>query len=426
MLRCCAAIWNFKGKDVTMEGMLSPYRALDLTDEKGLLCGKILGDLGADVVKIEKPGGDPSRRLGPFYHDEADPEKSLFWFAYNANKRGITLDIEKAEGRELFKRLVKTADFVIESFPSGYLGGLGLGYEDLERLNPRIIAVSITPFGQTGPFKDYKAPNIVAWAMGGEMYTRGDVDRAPVQMGHHSQAYLHAGGEAAAVAMMALYWREMTGEGQHVDVSIQESVAQLTYMHTSAWDILKNNQRRVEVGANIGLTLRRIWQCKDGYVYWMYSSLALGRGFMPLIEWMESEGLSEELKEFDWDRFDWKTTTQEVIDRLESITARFFLARTKAELFEGATKRRLAIYPLATAVDILDSPQLVARDYWTKLEYPGLGTLTVPGAFAHSTETPPRLLCRAPFIGEHNREVYEQELGLSSDELLTLKRAGVI
>ena len=135
------------------ETMLSPYRVLDLTDEKGLLCGKILGDLGADVIKIERPGGDPARNIGPFYHDEPDPEKSLFWFALNTSKRGITLDIEKADGKEIFKKLVKSADFVIESFAPGYLDKLGLGYSELERLNPGIIMVSITPFGQTGPMR---------------------------------------------------------------------------------------------------------------------------------------------------------------------------------------------------------------------------------------------------------------------------------
>ena len=134
-----------------IEGMLGPYRVLDLTDEKGLLCGKLLGDLGADGIKIERLGGDPARRLGPFYHDEADPEKSLFWFALNTSKRGITLDIETTDGQEIFKKLVKSADFVIESFSPGYMDKLGLGYSALEKVNPGVIVVSITPSGQTGP-----------------------------------------------------------------------------------------------------------------------------------------------------------------------------------------------------------------------------------------------------------------------------------
>ena len=147
-----------EGDNVT--GMLSPYRALDLTDEKGLLCGKMLGDLGADVIKIEKPGGDSSRNIGPYYHDETDPEKSLYWFSYNANKRGITLDIETPQGKEIFKELVKTADVVVESFPPGYMKEQGLGYDELEKINRDIIVVSITPYGQTGPYRDFKYSDI--------------------------------------------------------------------------------------------------------------------------------------------------------------------------------------------------------------------------------------------------------------------------
>jgi len=156
--------------------MLSPYRILDLSGEQGLLCGKILGDLGADVIKIERPGGDPARRLGPFYHDDPHPEKSLFWFALNTSKRGITLNIEDVAGRDIFRNLVKTADFVIETFSPGYLDRLGLGYRDLEKINPAVILVSITPFGQAGPYKDYKSSDIVAWAMGGENQEFTDMD----------------------------------------------------------------------------------------------------------------------------------------------------------------------------------------------------------------------------------------------------------
>ena len=196
------------------EGMLSPYRVLDLTDEKGLMCGRVMGDLGADVIKIERPGGDAARNLGPFYHDELDPEKSLSWFAFNANKRGITLDIETADGKETFKKLVKTADVVVESFPPGYMENIGLGYSALDKIKPGLILISITPFGQTGPYRDYKISDIVAWAMGGYMLTVGDYDRPPLRISHYAQTFLHAGIQAAQGALMAIYNREMTGEGQ--------------------------------------------------------------------------------------------------------------------------------------------------------------------------------------------------------------------
>ncbi|MFC1918603.1 CaiB/BaiF CoA transferase family protein [Chloroflexota bacterium] len=405
------------GNKNSPEGMLSPYRVLDLTGEKGLLCGKLLGDLGADVIKVERPGGDPARNRGPFYHDEIDPEKSLFWFAFNTSKRGITLDIETADGKAIFERLVKSADFVIESFPPGYLDELGLGYQVLEKINPRLIMVSITPFGQSGPYKDYKAPDIVAWAMGGQMYTWGSTDRPPVRMSHHSQAYLHAAAEAAVGAVLALYYREMTGEGQQVDVSIQESVARATYEVAATWDMMKIIRRR---GGSMltNINMKQVWPCKDGYIICYYWGGLQGKRFNPpLVEWIDSEGMADDfLKKFDWDTFDMATTTQEVIDRLMEPTARFFLKYTKSELLEEALKRRLILYPVATARDIVESVQLAARGFWTELEHPELGTtITYPGSFARTSEVPPRVLRRAPLIGEHNREIYE-ELGISDKE----------
>ena len=181
-----------------LQKLLSPYRVLDLTDEKGLLCGKILGDMGADVIKIERPGGDSARQLGPFYHDDPDPEKSLYWFAFNTNKRGITLNIESADGLDVFKRLVKSADFVVESFAPGHMDRLGIGYRDLEQINPGVILVSITPFGQSGPYVErlYKDTDMILWALGGMMAICGDPDRPPNQISF-PHAYLHGGAEAA-------------------------------------------------------------------------------------------------------------------------------------------------------------------------------------------------------------------------------------
>ncbi len=225
------------------EHTLDPYRALDLTDEKGSLCGKILGDLGADVIKIEPPGGDLSRNKGPFYKDIPHPEKSLFWLALNTSKRGITLNIDTSDGKDVFRRLVKSADFVIESFPPGDMEARGLGYKALCQVNPQVIMISISPFGQTGPHKDYKASDIVIMARGGLMYIYGDSDRAPVRISF-PQAYLHAGAEAAVGAMMALYARRTTGRGQHVDVSAQRSVASAMYNTRPFWDLNKVILRR--------------------------------------------------------------------------------------------------------------------------------------------------------------------------------------
>jgi len=431
-----------------VEGMLSPYRVLDLSDEKGLLCGKLLGDLGADVIKVEKPGGDAAREIGPFYHDEIDREKSLFWFAFNTSKRGITLDIEKAEGREILKRLVKGVDFVIESFPPGYLDRLGLGYADLEKVNPGVIMVSITPFGQSGPYRDYKAPGIVAWAMGGQMYPVGKVGHPPVQISHHAQAYLHGSVEAAVGSMVALYHRRMTCEGQHVDLSIQSSLAQATYMLTSSWEmsqnIKKQEEQRDETTAVMKILMpTMLWPCKDGYVMWFfYTGEAARRRNPPLVEWMDSEGMATDgMKEFDWDNFSLQPTpeTEELtpeerrelfrarLQILEEPTSKFFMSHTMAELMDGAVKHRVTLYPLNSTAAILESAQLAARGFWVEVEHPELGTtITYPGAFTRASETPPGISRRPPLIGEHNQEVYQQELGMTEGEIQSLEQAGVI
>lgn len=161
------------------ETLLGDIRVLDLTDQKGVYCTKLLADLGADTIKIEKPGGDPMRRVGPFFHDESDPEKSLYWFHFNTSKRGITLNLETADGREILKRLAGSADVVVETFPPGHLAEIGLGYSVLRQLNPRLVLTSITPFGLTGPHRDFKGSDLIAQAMGGLMYLAGFPEDPP-------------------------------------------------------------------------------------------------------------------------------------------------------------------------------------------------------------------------------------------------------
>lgn len=408
------------------EGMLSPYRVLDLTDEKGLICGKLFGDLGADVIKIEKPGGDYARNIGPFWHDEPDPEKSLFWFALNANKRSITLDIEKVSGREIFKRLVTTADFVIESYKPGYMSKLKLGYRELEKLNRGIILVSIAPFGQTGPYKNHKAPDIVAWAAGSGPYMRtfGDVDRPPFRISHHSQSYYHAGTEAVVGALVALYYRQTSGVGQHVDVSIQECMAFNTGWE---WDLNKIERKRGE--GLIPVSVRHMWPCKDGWVMWRYTGGPMAERYsVPLIKWMEDEGMADDfMKNFDWKSFSHYTTSQDIINHMEDQTIKFFMTHTKAEMMVGAIKYRIMLYPIATTKDIIESPQLAARDFWQEVNHSELNTaITYPAKWAITSEAPPKISRRAPLIGEHNEEVYGKELGFSKDKLILLKQAGVI
>ncbi|MEE8372113.1 MAG: CoA transferase [Dehalococcoidia bacterium] len=417
------------------EGALAGFRILDLTDHKGLYCAKVLADLGADVIKIEPPGGDPSRNTGPFYKDTPDPEKSLFWWAYNTSKRGITLDIETAEGKDIFLRLVKTADAVVESFSPRYMDGLGLGYSELSRINPGIIVTSITPFGQTGPRSDWKAPDLVGWALGGQAFVTGDEDRPPCRISF-PQAYLHAGNQAASGTLAALYHREETGEGQHVDVSMQESVVWTLLSVIQFWDVMGFNMFRGGSKRRMGGPVARVlYPCKDGHMSFLIGGGQLASISMPaLVRWMAEEnmlGAFEDRK--DWTADDWTTkvdywsTTQEEIDGQEESLIRFFANKTKEELYEQALRRRIILYPASTVKDLAENAQLKEREFYTQVEHPELGgTVTYAGAPYKMRETPWRISRRPPLIGEHNEEIYRSELGFSDEELRRFADAGVI
>ena len=237
-----------------------------------------------------------------------------------------------------------------------------------------------------------------------------------------------AGADGVQGALTALYHRWSTGEGQHVDVSVHEAVVQCTEHITAGWDMRKFVQKRGEVGVIGGPRLTHLWHCKDGYVSWFYwGGLMSLRTNVPMVKWMEAEGMVDDfLKEYDWSTFGFETT-QEDVDRIEALTAEFFMARTKAELSEGALKHGVQLYPVSTPADMLESPQLAARNFWQEVEHPELGTtITYPGAFANASEAPPQISRRAPLIGEHNEEIYENELHISRQTLLALKQAGVI
>lgn len=410
------------------DSMIASYRILDLTDEKGPLCCKLLGDLGADVIKIEKPGGDPARRIGPFYQDDPDPEKSLFWFAMNTSKRGITLDIQTTAGQELFIKLVKKADVVVESFPPGYMDELGLGYSSLEKENPRIIMVSITPFGQEGPYVDYKAPDIVAWAMGGYMFPWTDADHPPIRVSHHSQAYLQGAAQAASGAMMALLHRGIAGGGQHVDVSIHESIVLASYLLFTSWDLNKTLWDRSTTGIS-STRLQQLWPCQDGYIVWLYwGGDRAEKRCKPLVEWMEEEGMASDfLRDCDWLNLDLQEISEEIVEAMAKPTREFFMKHTKAELLEGGIERGIMMYPVSNIADMFASRQLSTREFWVDVDHPELETkLRYPGPFFKSTKTPPAISRRAPLIGEHNSEIYESEMDLSQEELAHLRQTTVI
>jgi len=411
--------------------ILESFRVLDLTDEKGLFCGRILADLGADVIKIERPGGDKARNIGPFYNNDPHPEKSLFWFAYNLGKRSITLNIESKDGKEIFKELVKRADFVIESFSPGFMESLGLGYFSLREINPRLIMTSISAFGQTGPYRNFKASDIVSMAMGGLMYITGNSDEAPLRISF-PQAFLLASAHAAASTMIAHYYRESTGKGQHVDVSTQQCVLWEVANAIPLWELNQIILKRAGSylsGRWTGTKQRLLWPCKDGYVLFFILGGSFGaKTNRSIVKWMEEEGMAPEfLLRFDWTIFDMAKQTQDLQDQIEAPIARFFMRHTKAELYEGAQKRGIMLCPVSTAKDIIENSQLKARDFWVSIDHPELNTkITYPGAFIKMSETPCNLKFRAPLIGEHNLEIYEEELRLSRDDIIMLKQAGVI
>ena len=418
------------------KGFLSGYRVLDLTDEKGLLCGKILGDLGADVVKIEQPGGDLARNLGPFYKDAPDPQKSLFWFFTNLNKRGITLNLETPDGRDIFKRLVKTAHFVIESNSPGYMASLGLGYPDLEKVNPAIIMTSITPFGQTGPCAHYKATDIVLMAMGGLLRGLGDPDRPPVRISQ-PQAFFLGSIHGVLGSLMAHYYRQGTGEGQHVDVSCQEAVVLTLLCFPEYWDILKYNyvregpSQRMARPAPLGpLSRQHVYACKDGFVVGYIAGGAqagLVASSRALTEWANSLGYAQELQDYDWTKMDFGTVPQAELNRVQDAMKPFLLSRTKAEIMGKAVEKALVMIPVADARDTMESPQFKARDFFVPIEHPELGeAITYPGFPIKMTGMFYKPQRRAPLIGEHNEEIYVRELGLSREELARLKANGVI
>ena len=417
------------------EGLLSDYRILDLTDHKGIYCAKVLADLGADVIKIEKPGGDATRNIGPFYKDIAHPEKSLYWWAYNTSKRGITLNIETADGKDIFQRLVKTADVVIESFSPGYMDSLGLGYPALSEINPGIIMTSISPFGQTGPHRDWKADDLVGWAMAGQAYVTGDDDRPPCQVSF-PHGYLVTGCHAASATLAALYYRELSGEGQRVDVSMQESVLWTTLLLVQFWDMMKLNLFRAGSRRSMGTALFRLaFPCKDGYVGFLIAGGQLASISMPpLIKWMAEEkmlGAFEDKK--DWGPKDWTqkvdamALTQEIVDAWEDSIIKFFANKTKAKIYEKAREEGMIIYPVSTTKDLAENAQLKYRDFYVEVEHPELGeAITYLGSPYKMTVAPWKISRRAPLVGEHNQEIYERELGLSKDEMRLLKEAGII
>ncbi len=404
---------------------LGPYRVLDLTNQFGFFCGRILAALGADVIKIEPPGGDAARHNGPYVAGSEDPERSLTWFAYNLDKRAVTLDLENPEGREIFERLVTTADFVLETFAVGHFDRLGLGYDALARLNPGLIMAAITPFGQTGPRKDYQATDLVSSATG-SMLGAGYPDRAPLRFSVE-QSFPQAGAQAAVACLIAFHHRALTGQGQFIDFSVQECQTQTVMSLAQTADLLGVDRSRDGIRQPRGhLSTRSIFECRDGHLCWNLYVAALGAKTNALRDLMRDWGESHPVLEMDFTQIDMNAVHQPDLESWEVVFEEFFLKHTKAELHREAVARDIMLFPVSNTADLLADPQLQARGFWVDVAHPELDrVITYPGAPYQSSETPWQTKRRAPLVGEHNREVYA-DLGISEARLAELAAWGVI
>jgi crotonobetainyl-CoA:carnitine CoA-transferase CaiB-like acyl-CoA transferase len=417
----------------TALGHLAGTRVLDLTTEPGFFTGKLLGDLGADVVKVEPPTGDPARRRPPFWGGTSHPERSLLWLAMNTSKRGITLALDRPRGRELFLDLVARTDVVLETMPPDEMEALGLGWETLAARNPRLILCSLTPWGQTGPRAGWRGSDLTVVAASGNLWCTGDPDRAPVRCAL-PVAYYHGGIEAAVGVVFALLARERTGRGQHLDVALHQAMV-MPDIGTAAMAVMTGN-RGVRTGASMRLgpkaVGREIWPCKDGWVtFALRGGPARIPGLVAMVAYMSEHGMaSEKLRAMDWKTYNANLLTQEEADALQAEFGSFFLTKTMAELFHAACERNLMLAPASHARDIVASEQLAAREFFVEVDHPERGRLRHPGAWAKVSRAggaAPEVAIRrpAPRLGEHTAEVLA-EIGTTAAGVDRLRAEGVV
>lgn len=382
---------------------LAPYRVIDLTGELGVLCPRLFAGFGADVIRIEPPGGDSLRKLAPFTHTPDGDGPGLWWLQQMEGRRSLELDLASEAGRDAFRRLVRTADFVIES-RHDELAALGLDYDDLAAENERLIWVSITPFGRTGPRAHWKGTDLIGMAAGGLLYLCGDRDRPPVRVTVEA-AYAQAGVQAAAGAMMALTVRAVSGRGQLVDVSMQEAIVN-ALGNARLYHVVEGViNERTGGGRSYGSTgMRLIYASADGYIAFS----RMPGTFAALGQWMVDEGFPVAFDVAEWSARPTAgagALSPEEATQLDAAIEPFFASKPTMELFHEGQRRRLLIAPVATVADLLESEQLRARSYFVELTHPKLpAPYVAPGAPAKMSATPWRSK-RAPLPGEHTAEI---------------------
>ena len=399
--------------------MLSPYTVLDLTDDKGELAGMILGDLGADVIKVEPPQGSSSRRMGPFLEDVPQPERSLQYFAFNRNKRGITLALESEAGRRTLLRLAEKAGFLLESAQPGAMQQMGLGFDAIRQANPRIVYVAITAYGQDGPHAEFAASDLTLAAMGGPMSLQGVPERAPVRLSV-PQVWLHASAEAVVGALTAHALMVRTGEAQFVDVSAQTAMVWTMLQGMVAHAIQGFDFNRAGNNIQMGtLTVQLVHECADGHVV----IFPIGGALAKLVQWCVQDGLVPEdwIDAEDWPIYHFKVLQgQPVAHSIEEVLAvigRYVRPKTKSALLEQSLAEGVAMAPVSTTEELARFRQLEERGYWLMAPLPTGLEIPVPGIFSRMSETPMSVRRWPPTLGNHNEGVLGGMLGLSGQEI---------
>jgi CoA:oxalate CoA-transferase len=403
-------------KNEQKDRALTGIKVLDLSEYiSGAYCAKLLGAFGAEVVKIEKPDhGDPARSVGPFLNDQPHAERSALFLYLNTNKKGITLNLGDQAGARILKDLVKDSDVLVENFRPGLLPSLGLGYEDLEHINPRIVMVSITDFGQTGPYRGYKGGRLVGNALSGYLYINGDPEREPLAGGGEQPAY--QGGVHGYVGVMAaLLAREITGNGQHIDISIMECLASLHQFTVNRYEYSKKIQKRIGNRYQYSHPIT-IYPCKDGYVSICPSADEQNERMLIMM------GMGHLLED---PRFETGFHRLVNADEFDELVKPWFLERGRKEIVESCQEFRVPASYVNTVEDLLDDQQYKARGFWAEIDHPEAGSLPYVSAPFKMSETPayPE---RAPLLGEHNEEIFCKRLGMAREDLVRLRQAGVI
>jgi crotonobetainyl-CoA:carnitine CoA-transferase CaiB-like acyl-CoA transferase len=398
---------------------LSDIKVLDFSHYiAGPYCTKLLADYGADVIKVEKPGtGDGARRLGPFPGDVPHQEKSGLFFHLNTNKRSITLDLKSQAGKKIATRLVEQADIVVESYRPSVMAGFSLDYDTLRGINPKLVMTSVSNFGQTGPYRDYKGSEIIFYGMGGEMYSTGLEDREPIKLGGTVGLY-QAGTIAAVATMGAFFAARYDDTGQHVDISILDTQVGSQDRRTST---LVGFQYTGETTPRLPLATSGypfgIFPCQDGYFEWFGGLLYFPRVVSML-------GDPEFLKDPKW-YTPQAQTDPGLVEEFNAFFLGWCLEHTKMELWELAQAHHVISAPLNTVEDVINDPVFNQRGAFARVEHPQLGEVKLPGRPFIMGETPWEVRRPPPTLGQDNEEVLTG-LGYSKEDVIRLRQQGVI